>query len=55
MFQFRFLVKETMHVTVTIVSTSGEAMRFFTIVQVYWRRNAELLDLKKKVGGGGLG
>jgi len=52
MFQFRFLVKETMHVTVTIVSTSGEAMRFFTIVQVYWRRNAELLDLKKKVGGG---
>ena len=39
-----------MHATVTIVSTSGAARRLFNILQVYWRRNAELLNLKKKVG-----
>ena len=48
MFQFRFLVEETVHAAVTIVSTSGE-VSLFTILQVYWRHNAELLNLEKQV------
>ena len=34
---------------VTFVSTSGEARRLFIILHVYWRHNAELIKLKKRV------